>query len=456
MTQHDLSSGDLLAVETSRAVEPRPAAAASFPGLLRLLASEWDGLMVETYELRQQLDGARQELSHALYQHDAACRVIARVTKERDEARAQAQAAGGGPAKRGAEAGGDDGEAPAAKRARGRLAEVEAAVEAKAAELQAWRKKRPLPEGLPDAEAFAGFDGEMAKPLHKTTAPGVRCVVCEAGADGDAITLSGGEDGQAVLFDADAGKIAATLKGHKGAVSAAALSEGAAAAFTGGADGTLRLWGATGKGGKWKQVASASAHEGGVAALSVHPCGEAVLSAGADGWALFDAKSLEELKRVPSSGGAVTAATFHPDGLLVLLGGADGKLRIVELKSLSEAAVLDAHDGAISAVTVSANGYHVATAGPEGVKVWDLRKQKLVATLDVGGAASDAAFDKSGLFLAAAGTGTTKVFGAKKKWAELKAWGTAAAACAFHPAARFLACGAAGDRHLTLRSAVQQ
>jgi hypothetical protein len=57
------------------------AAATSVPGMLATFHNEWDALMLETNELRKDLHGTRQELSHALYQHDAACRVIARLVK---------------------------------------------------------------------------------------------------------------------------------------------------------------------------------------------------------------------------------------------------------------------------------------------------------------------------------------------------------------------------------------
>ena len=43
--------------------------------------------MLETYQLKQQYHQLRQELSNALYENDAAKRVIARLAKERDEAR---------------------------------------------------------------------------------------------------------------------------------------------------------------------------------------------------------------------------------------------------------------------------------------------------------------------------------------------------------------------------------
>ena len=38
--------------------------------------------MLDSYNLRVSLDETKKELAHALYQHDAACRVIARLVKE--------------------------------------------------------------------------------------------------------------------------------------------------------------------------------------------------------------------------------------------------------------------------------------------------------------------------------------------------------------------------------------
>ncbi|XP_017222890.2 pre-mRNA-processing factor 19-like [Daucus carota subsp. sativus] len=48
---------------------------------------EWDGLILSNFAPEKQLHTEREELSHAFYKYDAACCVIARLTKEQDEAR---------------------------------------------------------------------------------------------------------------------------------------------------------------------------------------------------------------------------------------------------------------------------------------------------------------------------------------------------------------------------------
>merc|ERR1719329_42813 len=81
---------DLLPVHVSSGTAARPrlplSECSSIPGLLSTLQNEWDELMLETFTLKQHLDATRKELSHSLFQHEAACRVIARLTRERDEA----------------------------------------------------------------------------------------------------------------------------------------------------------------------------------------------------------------------------------------------------------------------------------------------------------------------------------------------------------------------------------
>jgi pre-mRNA-processing factor 19 len=83
----ELEITDLIDLKSNRIVTPRPPTLTSIPSLLSTFQTEWDALALETFTIRQQLHQTRQELSTALYQHDAAIRVIARLTKERDEAR---------------------------------------------------------------------------------------------------------------------------------------------------------------------------------------------------------------------------------------------------------------------------------------------------------------------------------------------------------------------------------
>jgi hypothetical protein len=82
-----LSQLDSTTAPSAPAAPPRPANMTSVPALLFSLQNEWDSVVLETFNLRQQNAQLRQELSHALYKEDAAMRVLARVQKERDEAR---------------------------------------------------------------------------------------------------------------------------------------------------------------------------------------------------------------------------------------------------------------------------------------------------------------------------------------------------------------------------------
>jgi Prp19/Pso4-like len=87
VTGEELSIDDLIELKSARVVRPRPPTQTSIPALLSTFQNEWDALALESYTLKQQLAQTRQELSTALYDYEGALRLIAKITKDRDEAR---------------------------------------------------------------------------------------------------------------------------------------------------------------------------------------------------------------------------------------------------------------------------------------------------------------------------------------------------------------------------------
>ncbi|VDP92027.1 unnamed protein product [Echinostoma caproni] len=185
--QQPLAPEELIELKTSSFVRPKPPSATSIPAILKTLQDEWDAVMLQSFTLRQQLQTARQELSHALYQHDAACRVIARLTKEVTAAR-EALATLKPQAGITEEIGVDD--------------SVIALLQERAIQLTAERKRRgkTVPEGLTKSRTISEFQ-QLASHvgLHSASMPGILSLdISKASPDR---VVSGGNDKNAVVFN---------------------------------------------------------------------------------------------------------------------------------------------------------------------------------------------------------------------------------------------------------------
>ncbi len=219
--------------------------------------------MFETFTLRQHLDATRQELSQALYQHDAACRLVARLTRERDEARSMISSlhATYGTTKIGdhtenmiveeSSSSVQDSEvkSPLIAEEKGGLpAEVLAIISDKCKELSTMRKGRKVPAQLTSRESMNGLVQISSYTPHK--ADSKSAVTCLAlcsnyGEVGRGVILSGGTDKQAVLEEQSSGKVLAKLVGHSKKVNAVAICAasggGLNSLITASADATIKV-----------------------------------------------------------------------------------------------------------------------------------------------------------------------------------------------------------------------
>merc|ERR1711977_380799 len=403
VTGEELTLEDLVELKTARVVRPRPPTLTSIPALLSTFQNEWDALALETYTLKQQLAQTRQELSTALYDYEGAIRVIAKLTKERDEARDALS----NVTVQGSSGVGTNGEAMQVD-SQGLPEEIAAKVDATQQSLMATRRKRPVPQGWATAETIEAF-GETTHP--EAALPGSRALAVDPTGD---LALFGGCDGVAMVYSSFAQKTVQTMKVGSGKVTAAvwwetrpvlALSTGAVKVFDEG-----------------KEIGGFSVHAGAANDLALHPSGDLLASVGSDkSYVIYDLTSLTQVTRVFTNS-ELTCGQFHPDGHIFAAAGSDGEIKLYDVKT-SELQATFSTEGPVVSISFSENGTWLASAssGSTSVSVWDLRKQNTIKTLDVGSAVSSVKWDYTGQFLAVAAAQCVAVEQYEKKgksWSE--------------------------------------
>ncbi|RIA79853.1 WD40-repeat-containing domain protein [Glomus cerebriforme] len=427
ITGEEITEDDLLEIKASpKTVKPRPATLTSIPSLLSVFQNEWDSLMLETFTLKQQYQQVRQELSQALYQHDAACRVIARLMKERDAARealanVQAHIAIKPP--------------PEAAAAEGQMMEVEEQekgindvvinkLNETSTVLSKNRKKRKPPPELTSVDTIKNFTQiSSISSLHTSTTPGITSMDVD---QTEQLILTGGNDKKALIINIQEGKVTSQLKGHTKKITDVLWlgnpnEEGYDTAFTASVDKNIRIWQKSDK--DYKSSAILSVHSAEVTGISVHATKDYLVSVSNDStWAFHDIHTTQTLAKIESNDviNGYSTVEIHPDGLILGTGTNDSIVRIWDIKMQKNVTSFTDHTGRITSIAFSENGYYLATASEcNAVKLWDLRKLLNFYTiqLDEGTKVNKVCWDYSGQYLGVCGT-DVRIYQAKT-WNQL-------------------------------------
>jgi len=439
VTGEDMDKEDLVEINSGKSnisangkintvAKPRPLTATSIPGLIGLFQNEWDELMLETYTLKKHLDATRQELSQALYQHDAACRVIARLLRERDEARQglqklQSQVASGVAARSSSMEGQGDDQAMAVETEdaeEGLTDAIKEQLDATHKKLSKGRKKRPMPDGLASVDDLKSYVVTSSHTTHSASKPGILCLDLHPNKEN--LVLTGGKDKIVNLYDRESDTVVSKLSGHKKEVlSVKILAAGDRDLMLScGADKLCKVWAPKDGTDKYSCMHNITAHSSDVTGCSVHATGDYFATCSYDkSWCFHNIETGKTLLNVTDKSveKGFGCLCLHPDGLILGTGTQEKLVRMWDLKSQSNVATFEGHTKDVTSVSFSENGYHMASASADGtVRLWDLRKLKNIKILELGkDPVSTVTFDKSGQYLACGAGNEMKLY-LVKQW----------------------------------------
>ena len=462
VTDEPLLPEDLIAVATaSHVIKPRPPAATSIPTLLMTLQNEWDAVALETFTLKKKYHESRLELSNALYELDAAKRVIARLIKEKQEAQEQLAESVG---KKKSDKDNKVKDTEDVEMDAGLPSSISETLDATATELSAVRRKRKPPQTLANNEAIQSYAVVSETQVHTAKEPvslSLDLLVTEEPIEW---LLSAGKDGSCHVVDATDGSALSSCKTHKAPVNQAVWLGQSKAFATSSADFTVKTWRleSVKNGFKTKPADSSfDSHDDQVTGLSCHPSGQYFISASSDAsWAFHDveaAKTIFTAKGDKKSG--YSCAQFHPDGLLLGAGTQDSLVRIFDVKSKANIhSFADGHRGSINSISFSENGYILATSsvGQSAINLWDLRKLAIYHTIDFqpDESVGRVRFDHSGQYVGALVGSELRIYN-YKKWDVVNVFKQDSSAIlndfVFGPDAKYIAF-AGNDRKVSILS----
>jgi len=410
ITGEELTEEDLIPVKVSGTVKPRPSTATSLPSLIATFQNEWDALMLESFSLKKELENVKKELSHALYQHDAACRVIARLIKERDEARnalnnLQGTSQVSSQSQKQSKV--EPMEVESTSSSQSELPEeIKEKMLANSIELSKQRKKRVISPTLSKLEDIREYVVLTSNTMHKTNPPGISCV--DINAENNLI-LTGGVDSNIIVFNRETRKAEATLDGHTKALTSVLFHPTHGNLFfSTSSDNTAKVWKVSDSGYQCSQTIQV--HTQSVVGCSVHPLGDYWVTGSEDGsWAFHNLHSSKTLLQAKTDS-VYKTISFHPDGLILGSGSDKGVVDIWDVRSKKIATSFAQHKSPVVSLSFNENGFYLCSGSTDGiVHLWDLRKAQSnqIHTFDLSAEKfqlSKIQFDFSGSYLAVAGT----------------------------------------------------
>ncbi|KPI89882.1 putative WD-repeat protein [Leptomonas seymouri] len=336
--------------------------AASVPTLLERLQTEWEGVALEQFTLRQQVTQMQLELAHALQLYDAACRVIAKLSKELSVLR------------------GVDGDAAAAPSDTPTVEVPPTVLRAMDGVEAAERKSRKQRKSATAAAALPqGLTEEAQWTVDAPRASAVRVATSADGSSVYASQITG--DHAVVRYGLGSRAEEGRGVGHTAAVHTIATTPDAA--LSAAEDGTVRVWRAKGVD---LHCAHTLRYAGGVAAMSQRTVGGVYALCGAPDGSLY-LSDIEQGAHVVTtaplvqSSGRLSCVELHPYSSLAVVALQPADVQLWDMRAMTPNTVITLPQSSaakrvhVASAWFSADCVSLAAGMSDGsAYVWDLRQ----------------------------------------------------------------------------------